>query len=140
MSDHIEENKQLKSTSQRTQELPELYSKRIILIFSGLFSVIFGAALLLSNLKKLEEKKGTYQVLLFVFIYVAGLVYKLSSIKAGTNFSLPLNLLGGLILNEYFWNRYIGRETEYEKKSWVKPTLISLAISVPAFLALVYLG
>ena len=140
MSDHIEEQTEVKTTENKQNELPQLYSKRIILIFSGLFSVIFGAALLLSNLKKIEEKKGIYQVLLFVFIYVCGLVYTLSTIKAGTNFSLPLNLLGGLILNEYFWNRYIGKETEFEKKSWVKPTLISLAISIPAFLALVYLG
>ena len=140
MSDHIEEQTEVKTTKNKQKELPQLYSKRIILIFSGLFSVIFGAALLLSNLKKIEEKKGIYQVLLFVFIYVCGLVYTLSTIKAGTNFSLPLNLLGGLILNEYFWNRYIGKETEFEKKSWVKPTLISLAISIPAFLALVYLG
>ncbi len=143
MREHIEEkdNTDVQKGNQTVKEdLPILYSKKLILIFSGLFSILFGAALILSNMKRLGEKKGFYQVLIFVLIYVAGLVFTLSSIKGGTNLSLPLNLLGGFILTEYFWNGYIGKETEYEKKSWVKPALISLGISIPAFLALVYLG
>ncbi|MBT8318686.1 MAG: hypothetical protein KJP01_00980, partial [Gramella sp.] len=114
--------------------------KKLILIFSGVFSILFGAVLLLSNLKKVDDKKGVYQVLIFVIIYVAGIVYTIQSNPAASSWSVPLNLFGALILNEYFWNRYIGRETAFEKKSWIKPTLISLAISLPAFLALVYLS
>ena len=145
MSEHIEEKEQenLKDRDQQMsfyEDLPKLYSKRIILVFSGLFSILFGAVLMLSNLKRLGEKKAFYQVLIFVIIYVSGMVFTLSTIKGGTNFSLPLNLLGGFILTEYFWNGYIGKEIEYEKKSWIKPALISLGISIPAFLALIYLG
>lgn len=139
MNDPIKQEESI-SHKNAEKELATLYSKRIILIFSGLFSVIFGAALLLSNFRKLNEQKGIYQVLIFVVIYVTGLVYTISSMKTGANLSLPLNLAGGFILNEYFWNRYIGKETEYEKKSWVKPTIISLAISIPSFLALVYMS
>lgn len=143
MSDQIQDQANSSIETQHAterNELPQFYSKRIILVFSGLFSIIFGAALLLSNLKKLEDKKATYQVLVFVFLYVSGIVYTLSSMKTAPNLTLPLNLLGGLILNEYFWNRYIGKETEYEKKSWVKPSLISLGISTLAFLALIYMS
>ncbi len=120
--------------------LPQFYSKRLILVFSGLFSVLFGAVLLISNLRCIKERKGIMQVLVFIIIYVIGIIFTMQSAKTSTNFSLPLNILGGLILNEYFWNRYIGKETEYEKKDWIKPALISLGISIPAFLALVYLG
>ncbi|TRO64531.1 hypothetical protein [Christiangramia sabulilitoris] len=128
------------NNDQGKPELPRLYSKTLILVFSGVFSILFGAALLLSNLKRQEEKKGMMQVAIFVLIYVIGIVYTLQSMKSGANLTLPLNLVGALFLNEYFWNRYIGSETAYEKKSWVKPALISLAISIPAFLALLYLG
>lgn len=144
MSDHIEENEQSTTekytVKQPKKELPLLYSKKLILVFSGLFSILFGAVLFLSNLKRLGEKKVFYQVLVFVIIYVSGMIFTLSSIKGGTNFSLPLNLLGGFILTEYFWNGYLGKEIEYKKKSWIKPALISLGISIPAFLALLYVS
>lgn len=144
MSDHIEENEQSTTDNhtieQPKKELPLLYSKKLILVFSGLFSILFGAVLFLSNLKRLGEKKVFYQVLVFVIIYVSGMIFTLSSIKGGTNFSLPLNLLGGFILTEYFWNGYLGKEIEYKKKSWIKPALISLGISIPAFLALLYVS
>lgn len=144
MSDHIEKREQSTTekytVKQPKKELPLLYSKKLILVFSGLFSILFGAVLFLSNLKRLGEKKVFYQVLVFVIIYVSGMIFTLSSIKGGTNFSLPLNLLGGFILTEYFWNGYLGKEIEYKKKSWIKPALISLGISIPAFLALLYVS
>ncbi|PTX44819.1 hypothetical protein C8P64_0801 [Christiangramia gaetbulicola] len=142
MNDNYTENNQAETgTEKRTAEkLPEFYSKRLILVFSGLFSILFGTVLLLSNLKKAGEKKGIYQVLIFVFIYVVGIIYTIQSVKAASNWSIPLNILGALILNEYFWNRYLGKDVEYEKKSWIKPAIISMCISIPAFLALVYLS
>ena len=44
------------------------------------------------------------------------------------------NVIGAAILNEFFWNKYIGPETEYEKKSWIKPTAISIAVVMVLFL------
>ncbi|MBT8295944.1 MAG: hypothetical protein KJO51_05965 [Gramella sp.] len=140
MNDNITEVEHSRSEKPEMETLPKLYSKKLILIFSGVFSILFGAVLLLSNLKRVGDKKGVYQVLIFVIIYVSGIVYTIQSNPAASSWSVPLNLFGALILNEYFWNRYIGRETAFEKKSWIKPTLISLAISIPAFLALVYLS
>ena len=140
MNDKLTENYNTETTSKTSEDLPRLYSKRLILVFSGLFSILFGAVLLLSNLKRAGEKKGMYQVLLFVFIYVVGIIFTIQSMESASNWSVPLNILGALILNEYFWNRYIGKTTAYEKKSWIKPAIISMCISVPAFLALVYLS
>ncbi|QYA24678.1 hypothetical protein G3I01_03850 [Gramella sp. MT6] len=142
MNDNITENNQAEtSTEKRTaEELPKFYSKRLILVFSGLFSILFGTVLLLSNLKRAGEKKGIYQVLIFTFIFVVGIIYTIQSMPGASNWSVPLNILGAIILNEYFWNRYLGKDVEYEKKSWIKPAIISMCISVPAFLALVYLS
>lgn len=133
------ENYNLEETAE-DNNLPKLYSKGLILIFSGFFSVLFGAVLLLSNLKQLNEKKARLQVLLFAMIYIGGMIFTINSMKSSVNFSVPLNILGGLILNEYFWNRYIGKDTEYNKKNWVKPTLISLGITVPIFILLMNLS
>ncbi|SDR86289.1 hypothetical protein [Christiangramia echinicola] len=141
MDNNIENNSPVEtgSENQVVENLPKLYSKRLILVFSGLFSVLFGTVILLSNLKKSGEKKGMIQVGIFALIYVTGMVITIQTMNANTNLALPMNIAGALILNEYFWNRYIGKETEYEKKSWIKPAIISMCISVPAFLALVYL-
>ena len=142
MENNIENNytAETRSENQVVKNLPKLYSKRLILVFSGLFSVLFGTVILLSNLKKSGEKKGMIQVLIFAIIYVTGMVITIQSMNANTNLALPMNIVGALILNEYFWNRYIGKDTEYEKKSWIKPAIVSMCISIPAFLALVYLS
>ncbi len=142
MNDNITENNPAETGTENRniEEFPEFYSKRLILIFSGLFSILFGAVLLLSNLKRAGEKKGMFQVLIFVFIYVIGIIYTLDSMQTASNWSVLLNILGALILNEYFWNRYLGKDIEYKKKSWIRPAIISMCISVPAFLALVYLS
>lgn len=114
-----------------SRDLPKLYSKRVIYAFSIIFSIIFGTVLLMSNLKQTGNKKGWYEVLIFGIIYTAGLLITAASLNMNTNIGLPLNLLGSLILNEYFWNRYIGKETKFEKKKWYKPAIISLIIILP---------
>lgn len=117
--------------------VPELYSKRVIFAFSMIFSTIFGAVILMSNLKTKAEKKGRIQVLIFSIIYTIGTIISLNSISS-TKLTIPLNLLGALILNEYFWNRYLGKDIEFIKKSWVKPAIISLIVCIPFVLAILY--
>ena len=117
--------------------VPELYSKRVIFAFSMIFSTIFGAVILMSNLKTRSEKKGRIQVLIFSIIYTIGTIISLNSISS-TKLTIPLNLLGALILNEYFWNRYLGKDIEFIKKSWIKPAVISLIVCIPFVLAVLY--
>jgi hypothetical protein len=131
-SEELEEN-------EITELPPRLYSKRVILAFSVLFSTIFGAVILMSNLKNLKERKGMAQVVFFGILFTIGQMITISSLNTN-NFSILLNIAGAVVLNEYFWNRYIGREREYLKKSWVKPALISMLISLPFVFALIYLG
>ncbi len=118
--------------------LPKLYSKRVIYVFSVLFSTIFGTVILMSNLKQIGNSKGRLEVLVFGIIYTLGSFITLTNIEMQANFGLPLNILGGLILNEFFWNRYIGKDTEFEKKSWHKPAIISGLICLPFVLAMFY--
>jgi len=120
-----------------TEIPPQLYSKRVITAFSLIFSTIFGAAILMSNLKKIGEKKGRIQVLIFSILYTAGIIFTVNSAST-SKFTIPLNILGAIILNEYFWNRYLGKDIEFEKKSWVKPALISVTVTIPFVLALLY--
>lgn len=148
MTESGSENPQIKKTDQELGEFeeneitaipPQLYSKRVIMAFSVLFSTIFGAAILMSNMKQLRNTKARLQVLLFGILYSVGQVFTINSMSS-TNLSIPLNILGGMILNEYFWNRYIGKEREYLKKSWLKPAIISGLITVPFLLGLIFLG
>lgn len=129
-SDDFEEN-------EITEILPELYSKRVIIAFSLIFSTIFGAVILMSNLKQKGEQRGRLQVLIFSIIYTIGMIFTINSL-ATTQLTIPLNILGALILNEYFWNRYLGKDIPFEKKSWIKPALVSITVTIPFIIALIY--
>jgi len=109
---------------------PELFSKKTILGFSIFFSTIFGVALMMINMQGIKSQKGKKQVLLF------GIAYFLFTITIAplfkTSFSLLallLNVLGATILNEYFWNTFIGKNVVYKKRNWLKPALLSLLIT-----------
>ena len=119
-----------------TELIPALYSKRVIFMFCLLFSTIFGAVILMSNLNSVKENKGKWQVLLFALLYTAGHAYTVFNFST-TYIGLMLNLGGALILTEYFWNRYIGMDKEFIRKSWTKPALVSALITVPLIVAAV---
>ena len=57
------------TVAQQEQDQPKLYSKRLILVFSILFSTIFAAALLTANLRSLGKRAAAGWVLsLLLFI------------------------------------------------------------------------
>ena len=117
---------------------PELYSKNLIIIFSLLFSPIFAAVLLMLNLKAIGKSKERIYVLLFGVFYLFATAAILQIFSLPPNLTFIANVVGAAILNEYFWNKYIGRDTEYIKKSWIKPALISVAVAL--FFLLLVLG
>src|SRR6056297_2952072 len=112
------------STLNGEEAVPELYSKTVILLFSILFSPIFSAVLLMSNLKSLGKPKARIQVLLFAVLYLIATAIVLQVFKLPPNLTFVANVIGAAVLNEYFWNKHIG-DINYEKKSWIKPMLIS---------------
>ncbi|WP_051205312.1 hypothetical protein [Salinimicrobium xinjiangense] len=118
------------------QRLPELYSKSLILIFAILFSTIFAAALLIVNLRTLGKIKEAGWVLLFAIAYIIATALVMQGFSLSPSMTIVANVLGAAILNEFFWNKYIGSDFAYKKKSWIKPTLISIGIALIFFLLL----
>lgn len=117
---------------------PELHSKKVIMVFSGLFSMIFGAVLLMYNMKQTDNQTGRIQVLIFGILYTIITLVVVNLLKIGGNIALIFNIAGGGILTEYFWNKFIGKEFQHRKRSWIKPAIISVLITIPLILAAIY--
>ncbi len=133
----IEENKK-KNNLTDDPNAPELHSKRVIMVFSGLFSTIFGAVLLMYNMKQTDNQTGRIQVLIFGILYTIATLLIVNLMNIGGNIALIFNIAGGGILTEYFWNKFIGKEFEHRKRSWIKPAIISVLITIPLILAAIY--
>lgn len=118
------------------ENLPQLYSKTLILSFAILFSTIFAAALLMINLRNLGKNKEAGWVLLFAIAYVIATSMVMQAFSLSPSMTIVANVIGAAILNEFFWNKFIGSDFTYQKKNWVKPTLISIAIALVFFLLL----
>jgi hypothetical protein len=110
---------------------PILYSNRVIYSFSILFSVIFGGVLFAINLKEVNKKGGIVPVIIFSILFTVLSVYILNIVNLGTGGTLVFGALGALIINEVFWKKYIGKDTIYHKKSFIKPLIIALLIFIP---------
>ncbi|PQJ80243.1 hypothetical protein [Polaribacter porphyrae] len=109
-------------------EVPTLYSKKTIQGFTIFFSTIFGAVLLMSNLKTMNKSKESLYVLLFGIGYTILTYIIIFSVGANFVVTLILNLIGYAILTEYLWNNYLGKDLSYTKKGITKPLVISLLI------------
>ncbi len=117
------------------QSAPEFYSEKAIYLFSILFSVIFGSVMMAINLRKTETKKGVYEVLGFGVLFFVFQIYVLSMIPRNTIFTLMFSMVGALILNYFFWRKYIGQDTKYR----AKPIWIPLIIGIVFFAGYIYL-
>lgn len=137
LSKALEEEKK-KEYATNDLNAPEIYSKKLIYSFSILFSTIFGAILLMNNLKETNNNKGRNKVLIFGIIYTIATIITLNLINTTSSISFLFNGIGGFILNEHFWDKFIGKELKHRKKSWIKPTIISILIITPFFLAIIY--
>ncbi len=92
---------------------PLLYSKGAIRGFSLVFSTIFGAALLSSNVDD-NKKKGI--VIGFGVLYTALTIVIVNLIPSHTIYVFLLNTAGGLGLTTTFWDKLVGKETKYRSK------------------------
>ena len=117
---------------------PELHSKRVILMFSIIFSTIFGAVLLMYNMKETKNSKGRIQVLIFGVLYTAISIAIITRLNIILNLALIFNFVGAGVLTGYFWNKFIGKEFKFRKRSWIKPAIISVVIASLLVLATIY--
>ena len=107
-------------------------------MFSAFFCVIFGAVLLAINFRSTESKKGVWGVIVFGLIYT-GLQFRvLSMIGRNTVLTLVCGMLGGMLMNQFFWKKYIGKDTKYRTKPIWKPLIIGIIIFTPFILAAIY--
>ncbi|MEI7676032.1 MAG: hypothetical protein WCJ03_04565 [Bacteroidales bacterium] len=108
---------------------PQLYSRQVLNIFSILFSVLFGGILLAINLKTVNNKKGIFPVLGFSVLYTGLMAFIINLIPGSTTpLTVAFNLLGALVLYNFFWGRYIGKEFQYRTKPFWKPLIIAIII------------
>lgn len=115
---------------------PQFYSPRAIWGFSVFFTVIFGAVLLSSNL---TEKKAKGLVMGFGILYTALAIIIMNLLpQPNTGLAIGLNGGGAFILTKLFWDKYVGRETKFRAKAIWKPLVISILITIPFLLALIY--
>jgi hypothetical protein len=117
-------------SSSEVFDLPVLYSKRAIQGFSILFSTLFGAVLLMSNLKKMNKPKARIEVFVFGIVYTIFTSLLLNYLPKTFFLTLLFNILGYAVLIEYYWNKNLGKEFKYEKKQIKKPLIISLLFTL----------
>ncbi|SHH22205.1 hypothetical protein SAMN04488109_3233 [Chryseolinea serpens] len=118
-------------------EAPAFYSQRAIWGFSVFFTVVFGAVLLSSNLR--DKGNARWAVIAFGVLYTGLAIFILSFVKGNsTGLTVGINTAGAWIMNQVFWNKYVGAETKYRAKPIWVPLVISILISVPLLLAVIY--
>ncbi len=117
---------------------PELYTKTTITVFSALFGVIFGAALMMYNIKQTNNSKGRIQVLIFGILYSIAAIAILNLLNTKSYLTIITNLFGAAIMTGVFWTKFIGKEFEHREKSWLMAAVISLAITIPLLLLIIY--
>jgi hypothetical protein len=109
-------------------ENPILYSKKAVQGFTIFFGPLFGVVLLMFNLKAVNKPKARMQVLVFGIGYTLFSFVGLSYLPKMFFITLIFNLIGYVVLVEYFWNQNLGKELQYTTKEITKPLIISLLI------------
>ncbi len=118
------------------ENAPLYYSERAIYMFSVFFSVIFGAVLLAINFRNTDEKKGVWEVITFGLVYTG--LWLLSVMPRNTGITLAFSMGVALLINHFFWKKYIGKYTKYRTKPIWEPRIIGLIIFIPLLLAAIY--
>ncbi|QIY82961.1 hypothetical protein HER18_05135 [Chryseobacterium sp. NEB161] len=118
----------------------ELYTNRLIWIFSVLFGVIFGTALQAYNFFKLKRNKAAIVTIIFGFVYSTFQIYLMNyigDIQYG-RFSLRFLLSGIGALGLYIIRENIFKTSiEYRAKSFVLPLVICILIHIPILYAII---
>lgn len=101
-----------------------------------LFSGLAGGILTYYSLQAAGQPAGAQRALRVSIMFVVlliGLSLVLPLRSTGTGLSIGLGYAWGYFLNEFFFKKYLPDESQYPRKSWVKPLLIWLAVLVGVF-------
>lgn len=124
----------------KDEEAPAYFSQRALWMFSVLFGVLFGSILMSINLNKTESKKGSTLVVCFGLLYFAIEIWALNFIKANSSLTFIFNGVGAMIMQHFFWDKYIGADILYRAKPVWIPSIIGICIAAVLILAIVYGG
>jgi hypothetical protein len=114
---------------------PSYYSPKTIFTFSILCSVLYGSILFALNLKERRDKWVSigFGITFMVFEITMSTIFNVDAFII-----LLVNAIGGGILAQYFWNRYIGKDIPYKKKSILISTLIAIALLIIFVLFIIF--
>lgn len=115
---------------------PELYSQMAINGFSIFFSTLFGAILFAINMHRVGKGDKIYIVMLFALTFTIFEGWLVTMQPQITSLPFIFNIIGGVLLNTVFWNKYIGKNTQHRRRAIWPPLLIGVAISVIFVIAL----
>ncbi|MDB5124699.1 MAG: hypothetical protein JWP94_2828 [Mucilaginibacter sp.] len=109
-------------------DAPVFFSKRAIFAFSVLFSVFFGSILLAINVSKTKNRGRAILVVLYGlgFTLLQGIL--LRSYPIDPIISLMSSIIGAYIMDNLFWNRFVGNSTLYRSRPIWVPLIIGIAI------------
>ncbi|MDP4186540.1 MAG: hypothetical protein Q8905_00700 [Bacteroidota bacterium] len=105
-----------------------LYSRKAIYFFTVFCSVFFGGTLMFLNLRKLKNKQGQVIVAIYTILYGVISFIILAQFERSTILTLIVSMIGSFPLYNYFWEKYVGRATEYKPKPIWIPLIIALLI------------
>ncbi|MBP6455205.1 MAG: hypothetical protein KA275_00640 [Chitinophagaceae bacterium] len=125
----------------KDKNAPLYYSEKAIYIFTILFSVLFGSVILAINFRDSKSKKGIWEVLAFGICYTGLQIWFLSMIqRSNTGLSFLFSTCGAMLLNHFFWKKYIGESTKYRTKPIWIPLIFALLISICFLLLYLHYG
>ena len=134
----MEEGEDVGSKDLNQPSTTKIYSKKAIFGFSTFFSPVFGGFLLRQNLIDSNRRKEA-NIALLVSIFLTAFTMLIMNgfhIKGGS-FAYFLNMIGGIILSEYFFKKNFPNDNYEYKKIW-KALLISIAVTAPFLLAMIF--
>lgn len=109
---------------------PELFTPAAILGFSALVNILFGAAMFAMNAEAVGKRKGMLVSLVFGAVYFFLEMLLLFNLeRASSGLTLLMNGGGALIINYFFWNRYIGPQTLFRRRAIWPMLLIALVFA-----------
>ena len=112
---------------------PQLYTKKVIDIFSIIFGALFASVLMAINFTKTEHKRGIIPVILFgLFFTVSQIIffdYLNDNGLYSTWMTISSSFLAAIVLHYFFWYKYIGKDTKYRRKSFIIPLIMGLIIT-----------
>jgi hypothetical protein len=119
-------------------DAPEFYSRRVVYAFAFIFGALFGSIMMAININKTNNPVRMLWVLLFGFAFTIFQIVIVECTGSGSSVGIIFSLVGAIILESFFWNRFIGNDTFYRAKKFWAPLIIGLVMATLIVIATIY--